>query len=802
MTKHSLLPKRFKRIFAILLCFVLVCAAMAMNIPKAAAADEPSAEATMPGDTAQPLDEPLPADITATPEGPSSFASASSEEPPQPSIPMQPATTDINGAACVSGDVIIKLKNAAAEPSIISTLEAAGGEMIASLSAQGLMLAAVPSGETTQGYIEKLEAQPNVEYAQPNYIYTLDRSFNDPGIPNQWYLDKIDAFGAWNITAGSPNIKVAVIDSGLDYNHPEFAGKVFAQTDTLDNDGDAYDEIDQHGTHVAGIIAANADNGVGISGIAPGVQLIIVDAFSGETSNTFVITQGIQYAVAAGADIINMSFCGKGNDPTLENAINKAVGSGVVCVAAAGNEYTSAARYPSDYDSVISVIATSENDTKPAFSNYGSAKDISAPGVDIYSTVPKNSYESWDGTSMATPVVCGVVALMLSANPSLTVDQVKEILYSTADDLGAPGKDDTFGHGRVNAYKAVNTNVAPPVSISFTKADVTLYGGSDGSISLAASGGSGNSYAYSINDGTSWQSSGAFTNLPAGTYTAIARDAVNTNNSATCTVTLGQPVSIGSMAAARMPAKVNVGCAVTIAPPAAPRGYTAVSVSYASTNPSVAAVDAKGNVTFLAGGKATVITRLISQMTDRKGRLKTKTTTVKRTVAVNQFVSSLSLNLGDTTIARTQRVKLIASFAPVTASNKNCKWISSNPKVAVVSSAGVVTGKAGGAAVITCTTKDGSGVSAHCTVNVTPIFPSGIKISKTALTVKLGRTAALKAAVQPKNTDFKAVTWASSNPAIATVDAKGRIRGIAPGVAVITAATSSGQTASCSVTVK
>ena len=188
-------------------------------------------------------------------------------------------------------------------------------------------------------------------------------------------------------------------------------------------------------------------------------------------------------------------------------------------------------------------------------------------------------------------------------------------------------------------------------------------------------------------------------------------------------------------------------------------------------------------------------------MTDKRGRIKTKTTTVKRTVTIKQPVSAISLNLGDATIARTQKVKLIPGISPATASNKKVKWTSSNPRVASVSSSGVVTGKAGGTALITCRATDGSGAAVSCTVNVTPIYTTGVRMSKAALTVKLGKTASLRATVAPRNTDFKTVIWASSNPAVVTVDAKGRVRAVTPGSAVITATTIGGQVASCTVTV-
>ena len=320
-------------------------------------------------------------------------------------------------------------------------------------------------------------------------------------------------------------------------------------------------------------------------------------------------------------------------------------------------------------------------------------------------------------------------------------------------------------------------------------------------------------------------------NLTANTVGTAIITASSFDQSATCTVTVVQPEPpvveapappapappvveaptppapappphVGTFAAKKIPAKAFAGTAITIAPPVAPKGHTMQSVSYSSSNPSIATVDANGNVTFVGGGKATIIIKAVSQTVDKRGRVKTKTTTVKKNITVNQVVESISLNLTDTTIARTQKVKLTTAFAPATASNKKVKWTTSNKKVATVSSAGVVTGKAGGTAVITCRAQDGSGASASCSVTVTPINPTGLKLSKSALTVKTGKTSSLKATVAPKNTDFKTVTWTSSNPAIVSVDAKGKLKGIAPGTVTITATTSNGLSASCTVTVQ
>lgn len=341
-----------------------------------------------------------------------------------------------------------------------------------------------------------------------------------------------------------------------------------------------------------------------------------------------------------------------------------------------------------------------------------------------------------------------------------------------------------------------------PVTISCTKTDATLYGGANGSIIITAAGGDSGAFEYSKDGGVSWQGTSTFTSVPAGTYKVMARDAGNTLNTASTSVSISQPPHVGSYVANKVPTKANAETALTVIPPAAPKGYTVQSVSYSSNNPSIAAVDSNGNVTFLTGGKATVITKIVSQTMDKKGRIKIKTTTVKKTITVKQPVSGIALNVTGTTMARTQKVKLVATIAPGTASIKKVKWTTSNKKVATVSSAGVVTGKTGGTAIITCTATDGSGMSASCIVNVTPIYPVSIKLSKTALTIKVGKTSALKATVMPKNTDFKMVTWISSDPEIVTVDAKGKLRGIAPGMAVITAMTSTGQRSSCTIIVK
>jgi sugar lactone lactonase YvrE len=255
---------------------------------------------------------------------------------------------------------------------------------------------------------------------------------------------------------------------------------------------------------------------------------------------------------------------------------------------------------------------------------------------------------------------------------------------------------------------------ATAVTLAAQKTDVRLYGASTGSIVLTASGGDSGTYQYSVNNGAAWQSSGTFTGLKAGTYTALARDAGNSSNvSSAVSVTVGQPKWIGSYYANKLPSKAKTGTALTIKPPKTPKGYAFKSAKYASSKRSVAEADTAGNVTFLKGGKV----KLTVTVKYAKGS-KTKTVTVTKQITVSQLVASITLSPADVSLKIGKTRKLKAAVNPSSATNRALKWKSSNKKVAVVSNAGVVSAKGKGTAVITCAAQDGSGVSARCTVKV------------------------------------------------------------------------------------
>ena len=338
----------------------------------------------------------------------------------------------------------------------------------------------ISNGDTIDKALENYEDNYFIESVQPNFVYksqvskaSATTSTNDTYSKRQYYLEKLKIYDAWDYLKNykTSKVKVAVIDTGLDVNHKDIKNNLYLGVDAENNYATLKRDHWHHGTHVSGIIAASTNNSKGIAGIGNNkVDLIAINVFCGEGSNTEAYTadiiKGYNYAVKKGAKVINMSLgrlvddneyydIDKQYDAILENAINEAYDKGIVTICAAGNENSTMKSYPSDFEACISVININKNDQKAFDSNYGTKKDISAYGVDIYSTVPGSKYQYESGTSMAAPIVSGIVALMKSKCPSASVDDIKSALYSTADDIGKSGKDVYTGYGKVNALKAV-----------------------------------------------------------------------------------------------------------------------------------------------------------------------------------------------------------------------------------------------------------------------------------------------------------------------------------------------------------
>jgi subtilisin family serine protease len=331
--------------------------------------------------------------------------------------------------------------------------------------------------------LERLKSDPDVEFAEPDHVVTTNQLPNDPflnpAIPGSWgqsYQDlwghyKINAPTAWNTVQGD-GVIVAVVDTGIDNTHPDIAANTILGLDFIgpscQSPVQGTNPIDHfgHGTHVAGTIAAVGNNGIGIIGIAWHAQVMAIkgldDSGCGLDST---LAPAIQYAANNGADIINASWGGQGTSQTIEQAVQFAYGLGVVFVAAAGNSSEDALNFfPANSPESITVAASDPNDQLASFSDFGSKIDVAAPGVDILSlqasgtqlgpppTPGTTGYVRLNGTSMATPHVAGTAALILSQNPGYTVEQVRQVIRSSAD---GSGYNLNFGYGRLNAATAL-----------------------------------------------------------------------------------------------------------------------------------------------------------------------------------------------------------------------------------------------------------------------------------------------------------------------------------------------------------
>lgn len=315
---------------------------------------------------------------------------------------------------------------------------------------------------------QALQALPEVRYADLDYVATIQLTPNDPDYhdPNRVYApQRISAPAAWDVTLGIPDVVVAVIDTGLSLSHPEFAGRIVPGYDFVNKDSDPSDDHG-HGTHVAGIIAAGINNYIGMVGIAPAVSIMPIKALDNRGSGYWSdIATAITYAVDRGARVINLSLGGTTTSGALKDAIAYAEAHDVFVAAAAGNYGNDWPIYPAYYQTVMAVSATDEYDRWWTLSNYGTWIDVAAPGSSIWSTYwrPDNpgGYQFMTGTSMATPHVSGLAALLRSRWPELSAAQVRALIQDSAADLGATGYDPYYGYGRIDAAAALGVEPLP-----------------------------------------------------------------------------------------------------------------------------------------------------------------------------------------------------------------------------------------------------------------------------------------------------------------------------------------------------
>ncbi len=401
----------------------------------------------------------------------STYAQGPFGETPHP----EPSSSPPPSGRFVPGEILVKFKPAVGQLSAQRALEARNLQVSGDIQSIGVLKVAVESGRELET-IAALRQNPNVLYAEPNYIaYAFDTVPDDPKYGSQWGLPQIKAPAAWDITTGGSDVTVAVVDTGIDLGHPDLSclGKLTSGWDFINNDATPDDDYG-HGSHVAGIAAACTNNSIGVAGVAWGVRLMPVKVLDANGIGSYEdVANGITYAANHGADIINLSLGGSESSTTLADAVQYAYDHGVLIVSAAGNcaqggyqcgNLVNPVMYPAAYPTTLAVAATDSNDNWAYFSEYRPYVDVAAPGVSIYSTWKGGGYASLQGTSMATPYVAGLAALIWSLDPNLTRDQVRAVIQSTADDVWTPGKDDYTGYGRINAWRALQSLVSLQIS--------------------------------------------------------------------------------------------------------------------------------------------------------------------------------------------------------------------------------------------------------------------------------------------------------------------------------------------------
>jgi thermitase len=345
------------------------------------------------------------------------------------------------------------------EPALRALFGSHGANQSDVVQQLGVHILKVPESKRAR-VLNALKRNPDIEFVEPNYLVKPALVPNDSYYSSEWHLPKIQAAQAWDLSTGTNAVIVAILDTGIDATHPELAAKLVPGWNFYDNNADT-SEVYRHGTAVAGTAAAASNNGTGVASLAWNclIMPIRVSDPNGYGS-TLAMSQGLIWAADHGARVANISYGVTGSATVTSAAEFFQSKNGVVTVSA-GNESTFDAS--TDNPSVLTVSGTDTTDVLASWSNTGNNIDLAAPGVSIVTTGGGGTYVAGTGTSFSAPIVAGVAALVISANPSLTAVQVQDILKQNADDLGAPGFDTSFGFGRVNAYRAVlaATSVAP-----------------------------------------------------------------------------------------------------------------------------------------------------------------------------------------------------------------------------------------------------------------------------------------------------------------------------------------------------
>ncbi|MFP3982469.1 MAG: S8 family serine peptidase [Desulfurivibrionaceae bacterium] len=384
----------------------------------------------------------------------------------------------------VPGELLIQPNPWVSEAKVKAVLKNHGAEIIEEIPRIKVKRIRVPE-HALDKVKAALERNPRFSFAEKNFLAQGVYVPDDEKYDSQWHLPKIESPSGWDLNQGASGETIAIIDSGIDPDHPDLAAKLIPGKNFLDESSDTHDVLG-HGTAVTGSATAIGDNLEGVAGVAWDNAIMPLVVLSSDNWAYYSdIASAITYAVDNGARVMNISIAGSSSSYTLQNAVDYAWDKGAVIIAAAANESTDTPYYPAACDHVVAVSATDSSDNLASFSNYGSWVDLCAPGTSIVTTNNGGGYGTWNGTSFSSPITAGVVALMFSENAGLTNSELVNLLTGAVDDLGADGFDSTFGHGRLNAYNAVLAagssdtdldSTSPEVSITYPADDVTVSG--------------------------------------------------------------------------------------------------------------------------------------------------------------------------------------------------------------------------------------------------------------------------------------------------------------------------------------
>ncbi|NOT62821.1 MAG: S8 family serine peptidase [Acidobacteria bacterium] len=379
--------------------------------------------------------------------------------------------------AFVPGRLLVKFRRGVRADWSRNVIAAFGARTKEELPNLDINVVELPDGASEEAFAAAFKARADVEFAELDRLLSpaaltpqATMTPNDPWYSNEWYLSKISAPLAWMTTTGSGNITVAILDTGVDSAHPDFAGKLVPGWNVYDNNADTSD-VAGHGTAVAGVVGAASNNGAGVASVAWGCRIMpirISDVSGYATYST--AASGLIWAADHGARVANISYIVTGSS-AVTSAANYFQSKGGVVTVAAGN--SSAFDASPDNPAMLTVSAITGDDVIWASSNTGNNVDVCAPYF-VYTTIRGGTYSGMSGTSVAAPIVAGVAALVLSANPALTASQVQNILKQSADDLGSVGWDSSYGSGRVNAARALSLVTGNPLPPDTTPPSVAI----------------------------------------------------------------------------------------------------------------------------------------------------------------------------------------------------------------------------------------------------------------------------------------------------------------------------------------